>query len=221
MARDPARRAASRAADRERKRARREIDRLARQAGQTQSKLVKSSLNARIENLQNQLDASYATRTDGKFSYGKKAQKAFSEISRETSIERKSQTKVDFRAELNKARAGLPSALGEDGLVKSAAFWRATQHYWQGKPYAEREQAIKEGLGVTSLTQAYAKVMRSKEVRAALSGPKWWEPGALEELDSESPEGIAFLEAAAEADAEGLASYNGPREILRISPNAA
>ena len=78
------------------------------------------------------------------------------------------QQPIDFAKELRKAKAGGISALGAKGREKAQLFYRVTQRLWEGKPLAERNNAIMEGLGVSSLEAAYAKIITRSDVRDVL-----------------------------------------------------
>lgn len=75
---------------------------------------------------------------------------------------------IDFEGEFREAGRGGVSVLGEHGDLKVSAFYRVTQGLWETRPPAERNQAIIEGLGVSNLRAAYAKVMGMPDVRRAL-----------------------------------------------------
>lgn len=84
---------------------------------------------------------------------------------REGTTKQKLSQGIDFQSEFREANKGGVSLLGPHGDIKIATFYRVTQGLWEGKDLKERNEAILEGLGVSSLRAAYAKVMNMPEVR--------------------------------------------------------
>lgn len=170
MARDPKKRAASREMDRIRKQTRRAIERYGKIAESTENMRERHAALQRMTALQSQLAQTYA----GKISktYSEQARKAARSLRAEKTetLKELRETGYSFRKELSRAASGKISALGARGQLKAKAFYRATQNIWQGLPNSEREQAIKDALGVDSLEAAYNKVMNTPEMRAALRG---------------------------------------------------
>ena len=64
-----------------------------------------------------------------------------------------------FQRQLNLARSGAPSTLGESGRESVSVFYAATRRFWRGRDPKERNRLIMEGLGVTSLSEAYDRVI--------------------------------------------------------------
>lgn len=66
-----------------------------------------------------------------------------------------------FKQQMGLAMNGKASSLGKRGFGQSKVkiFYRSTQRLWQGKPASERNKAIIEGLGVSSLDEAFQMVM--------------------------------------------------------------
>lgn len=191
MARDPQKRAYSREVDKIRKRTKRGIARLEKQIAESSNYLEKRAARQQLEVLQTNL-ANLSARGRGK-TYTEKSREALSTLQQQRV---KSQREIraepiDFQAELKKAKRGQISALGSKGREKTQLFYRVTQRLWEGKPLAQRNQAIIEGLGVNNLQQAYAKVLSRKDVQDVLrqldtSG------GIVEDTDEMSE---AYLEA--------------------------
>lgn len=168
MPRDPEKRARSREMDKIRKRTRRAIDRLNKISETTTDMRQRHAAKQQLTQLQAQLEQTYAGRRTR--TYSAKAISAGRSLSGERvgSIKELQQGVYDFKNEMNKASRGKVSMLGAQGQLKTQMFYRATQNAWQGKPNAEREQAIKDALGVDTLEQAYTKVMNTPEMREAL-----------------------------------------------------
>lgn len=64
-----------------------------------------------------------------------------------------------FQRQINLARSGAPSTLGDSGKQAVSVFYAATRRFWRGKDPKERNRLIMEGLGVTSLSEAYDRVI--------------------------------------------------------------
>lgn len=78
----------------------------------------------------------------------------------------KEQVRSERRGELSGLFGGDFEAAQAEGI-----FYAATQDIWSGR-YADRDEAIKEALGVDTLEEAYNVVLRQNEeaLRAALAG---------------------------------------------------
>lgn len=64
-----------------------------------------------------------------------------------------------FQRQINLARSGAPSTLGDSGKQAATVFYAATRRFWRGKDPKERNRLIMEGLGVTLLSEAYDRVI--------------------------------------------------------------
>lgn len=64
-----------------------------------------------------------------------------------------------FQRQINLARSGAPSTLGDSGKQAVSVFYAATRRFWRGRDPKERNRLIMEGLGVTSLSEAYDRVI--------------------------------------------------------------
>lgn len=165
MARDPNKRAFSREVDKERKRARRAIERLEKQIAATSNKGIRRKARAQIADLQQDI-ANLSAKGKAK-TYAEQAQESLSALrsKRVSSQKELLQQKIDFQAEMNAARRGDISMFSSKGRERVQLFYKATQPLWEGKPMAERNAAIIQALGVSSLSQAFIKVMNQKEVQ--------------------------------------------------------
>lgn len=72
---------------------------------------------------------------------------------------RSARSNLIFQRQLNLARSGAPSTLGESGREAVSVFYAATRRLWRGKDPKERNRLIMDGLGVTSLSEAYDRVI--------------------------------------------------------------
>lgn len=167
MARNPEKRAYSREVDKIRKRTKRGIARLEKQIAETSSFLEKRAARQQLSELQSNL-AQLSARGKNK-TYTERSREALKTLQsvRVRSL-REMKHPMDFAKELRKAKAGGISALGNKGREKVQLFYRVTQRLWEGKPLAERDKAIMEGLGASSLETAYAKIMMRSDVRDVL-----------------------------------------------------
>lgn len=168
MPRDPEKRARSREMDKIRKQTRRAIERLEKFSEETKDMRKRHAAKQQLTQLQAKLDQTYAGKRSRTYS-----QKALStaqklKTTKHQTLKELRTSSYDFKSELNKASRGGVSLLGEKGQLKVQMFYRATQNAWQGMPNNEREQAIKDALGVDSLEQAYNKVMNTPEMREVL-----------------------------------------------------
>lgn len=168
MARDPEKRAYSREVDKIRKRTKRGIARLEKQIAQSSNFLEKRAARQQLQELQSNL-AQLSARGKNK-TYTERSREALKTLQSVNvrSLREIKQRSIDFAKELRKAKAGGISALGAKGREKVQLFYRVTQRLWEGKPLAERNNAIIEGLGVSSLEAAYAKIISRSDVRDVL-----------------------------------------------------
>jgi hypothetical protein len=98
----------------------------------------------------------------------KRAKSAGERLDRMTSAPRKvksSRERSDmlFQRQINLARIGAPSTLGDHGKEAVDVFYAATRRYWRGKDPKERNRLIMRGLGASSLSEAFEKVLRANE----------------------------------------------------------
>lgn len=168
MARNPEKRAYSREVDKIRKRTKRSIARLEKQIAESTNYLEKRAARQQLHELQGNL-AQLSARGKNK-TYTERSREALKTLqgAQARSLRDIKQQPIDFAKELRKAKAGGISALGAKGREKVQLFYRVTQRLWEGKPLAERNNAIMEGLGVSSLETAYAKIITRSDVRDVL-----------------------------------------------------
>ena len=168
MARNPEKRAYSREVDKIRKRTKRGIARLEKQIAESTNYLEKRAARQQLQELQGNL-AQLSARGRNK-TYTERSREALSALqgAKVRSLREIKQQPIDFANEFRKAKAGKISALGAKGREKTQLFYRVTQKLWEGKPLAERNNAILEGLGVSSMQAAYAKVLSRKDVQDVL-----------------------------------------------------
>ena len=98
----------------------------------------------------------------------KRAKSAGERLDRMTSAPRKvksSRERSDmlFQRQINLARIGAPSTLGDHGKEAVDVFYAATRRYWRGKDPKERNRLIMRGLGASSLSEAFEKVISANE----------------------------------------------------------
>ena len=72
---------------------------------------------------------------------------------------RAARSNLIFQRQINLARSGAPSTLGDSGKEAVSVFYAATRRFWRGKDPKERNRLIMEGLGVASLSEAYDRVI--------------------------------------------------------------
>lgn len=72
---------------------------------------------------------------------------------------RAARSNLIFQRQINLARSGAPSTLGDSGKEAVSVFYSATRRFWRGRDPKERNRLIMEGLGVTSLSEAYDRVI--------------------------------------------------------------
>lgn len=93
-----------------------------------------------------------------------RTKRAAERLDRMTTAPRKARSRAArsnliFQRQLNLARSGAPSTLGDSGKEAVSVFYAATRRFWRGKDPKERNRLIMEGLGVTSLSEAYDRVI--------------------------------------------------------------
>ena len=93
-----------------------------------------------------------------------RTKRAAERLDRMTTAPRKAKSRAArsnliFQRQINLARSGAPSTLGEGGKEAVSVFYAATRRFWRGKDPKERNRLIMEGLGVTSLSEAYDRVI--------------------------------------------------------------
>lgn len=168
MARNPEKRAYSREVDKIRKRTKRGIARLEKQIAESTNYLERRAARQQLQELKSNL-AQLSARGRNK-TYTERSREALKTLqgSKVRTLREIKQNPIDFASELRKAKQGKISALGSKGREKTQLFYRVTQKLWEGKALAERNNAIMEGLGVSSLQAAYAKVLIRKDVQDVL-----------------------------------------------------
>lgn len=93
-----------------------------------------------------------------------RTKKAAERLDRMTTAPRKAKSRAArsnliFQRQINLARSGAPSTLGERGEESVSVFYAATRRLWRGREPKERNRLIMEGLGVSSLSEAYDRVL--------------------------------------------------------------
>lgn len=93
-----------------------------------------------------------------------RTKRAAERLDRMTTAPRKAKSRAArsnliFQRQINLARSGAPSTLGDSGKEAVSVFYAATRRFWRGKSPKERNRLIMEGLGVTSLSEAYDRVI--------------------------------------------------------------
>ena len=93
-----------------------------------------------------------------------RTEKAAERLDRMTTAPRKAKSRAArsnliFQRQINLARSGAPSTLGDSGKEAVSVFYSATRRFWRGKDPKERNRLIMEGLGVASLSEAYDRVI--------------------------------------------------------------
>lgn len=93
-----------------------------------------------------------------------RTKKAAERLDRMTTAPRKARSRAArsnliFQRQINLARSGAPSTLGDGGKEAVSVFYAATRRFWRGKDPRERNRLIMDGLGVTSLSEAYDRVI--------------------------------------------------------------
>ena len=153
-----------------RRRAKRLLARLERE---NTAGMSASQLRARadyIESVRAQITKSYQkTRAAATVAAAKeRSQAAAAQLDRMTSAPRKvksAKERLDifFARQLNLAKMGQPTTLGEHASEKVSVFYAATRQLWRGRDTRKRNEYIIRGLGVSSLAEAFEKVLSANE----------------------------------------------------------
>ena len=175
-----------------RRRAKRLLARLEREDVSGMSTLQKRARADYIASVREQIAQSYqGTRQVHQVQEAQtRIKKAAERLDRMTAAPRKARSRAArsnelFKRQINLARVGSPSVLGEQEVQ---VFYAATRRIWRGKDPKQRNEFIMKKLGVTSLAEAYEKVIGANSA-------------AVEQL-------IATAEARAKSKVEGLTSEN-------------
>lgn len=96
----------------------------------------------------------------------RRAKEASERLDRMTSAPRKvksagERSNMLFQRQINLARIGAPSTLGEHGKEAVSVFYAATRQFWRGRDPRKRNELIMKGLGVSSLAEAYELVLNA------------------------------------------------------------
>lgn len=161
-----------------RRRAKRQAARFEKQAKAETDAAQRNRLVRTAKELRGYAAQTYA---DKKRQFSESVEKAVSKISElykniGQKMGKEQRSDAMFRRELNRAATGETSTqLGKYGQQKFKIFMRATQRMWEGKPAEERYNAIIEGMGVSSLEEAFRQVMKKnrktvKEMEKEFSG---------------------------------------------------
>ena len=149
-----------------RRRAKRLLARLEREDVSGMSTLQKRARADYIASVREQLTQSYqGTRQVRQVPEAQtRTKKAAERLDRMTTAPRKAKSRTArsnliFQRQINLARAGAPSTLGERGKEAVSVFYAATRRLWRGRDPKERNGLIMEGLGVSSLSEAYDRVL--------------------------------------------------------------
>lgn len=80
--------------------------------------------------------------------------------------------KAMFQRQVNLARIGAPSLFGAHGKEVVSVFYAATRHIWRGRDPQRRNDLIMKALGVSTLEEAFDKVLVSNmdALRASIEG---------------------------------------------------
>lgn len=146
-----------------RRRAKRLLARLEREDVSGMSTLQKRARADYIASVREQIAYSYqGTRQAPEVQT--RAKRAAERLDRMTAAPRKARSRAArsnliFQRQINLARSGAPSTLGDGGKEAVSVFYAATRRFWRGKDPKERNRLIMEGLGVTSLSEAYDRVI--------------------------------------------------------------
>lgn len=153
-----------------RRRAKRLLARLERE---NTAGMSASQLRARtdyIESVRAQIAKSYQkTRAASEVAAAKeRAKAAAAQLDRMTSAPRKvksakERSDIFFARQLNLAKMGQPTTLGEHASEKVSVFYAATRQLWRGRDTRKRNEYIIRGLGVSSLAEAFEKVLSANE----------------------------------------------------------
>lgn len=153
-----------------RRRAKRLLARLERE---DTSAMSRNQLRARtdyIESVRAQITKSYqGTRERSAVASAKERALAASEqLDRMTSAPRrvkspKERSDIFFARQLNLARMGAASTLGEHAKESVGVFYAATRKVWRGRDPKKRNEYIVRALGASSLAEAYQTVLSANE----------------------------------------------------------
>lgn len=153
-----------------RRRAKRLLARLERE---NTAGMSASQLRARadyIESVRAQITKSYQKTRAASEVVGvrERAQAAAAQLDRMTSAPRKvksakERSDIFFARQLNLAKMGQPTTLGEHASEKVSVFYAATRQLWRGRDTRKRNEYIIRGLGVSSLAEAFEKVLSANE----------------------------------------------------------
>lgn len=149
-----------------RRRAKRLLARLEREDVSGMSTLQKRARDDYIASVREQISQSYqGTRQVHQVAEAQtRTKKAAERLDRMTTAPRKAKSRAArsnliFQRQINLARSGAPSTLGDSGKEAVSVFYAATRRFWRGKDPKERNRLIMEGLGVKSLSEAYDRVI--------------------------------------------------------------
>lgn len=149
-----------------RRRAKRLLARLEREGVSGMSTSQKRARADYIASVRDQISQSYqGTRQVHQAAEAQtRAKKAAERLDRMTTAPRNARSRAArsnliFQRQINLARSGAPSTLGDGGKEAVSVFYAATRRFWRGKDPKERNRLIMEGLGVTSLSEAYDRVI--------------------------------------------------------------
>lgn len=149
-----------------RRRAKRLLARLEREDVRGMSTLQKRARADYIASVREQIAQSYqGARQVHQVSEAQTRTKMAAErLDRMTTAPRKAKSRAArsnliFQRQINLARSGAPSTLGERGKESVSVFYAATRRFWRGRDPKERNRLIMEGLGVSSLSDAYDYVL--------------------------------------------------------------
>lgn len=143
-----------------RRRAKRLLARLEREDVSGMGASQKRARADYIASVREQISQSYQGTRQGQT----RAEKAAERLDRMTAAPRKARSRAArsnliFQRQINLARSGAPSTLGDRGKEAVSVFYAATRRLWRGRDPKERNRLIMEGLGVTSLSEAYDRVI--------------------------------------------------------------
>ena len=149
-----------------RRRAKRLLARLEREDASGMSTSQRRARADYIASVREQIAQSYqGTRTAHRVSEAQtRTKRAAERLDRMTTAPREAKSRAArsnliFQRQINLARSGAPSTLGEGGKEAVSVFYAATRRFWRGKDPKERNRLIMEGLGATSLSEAYDRVI--------------------------------------------------------------
>ena len=149
-----------------RRRAKRLLARLEREDVSGMSTLQKRARADYIASVREQIARSYQdTRQVHQVTEAQtRTKKAAERLDRMTTAPRNAKSRAArsnliFQRQINLARSGAPSTLGERGKEAVSVFYAATRRFWRGRDSRERNKFTMEGLGVLSLLEAYDRVL--------------------------------------------------------------